>query len=600
MSNEPDDIHDAGVFDYIVIGAGSAGCVIANRLGEDPNTKILILEAGGNDHSWCVKMPSALSIPMNTQRFNWGMFTEPEPHLGNRIMNLPRGKGIGGSSSINGMCYVRGNPLDYERWSALGARGWTWANVLPYFIRAESAQQDGPLRGKDGPLHVRQGAMTNPLYSAFVLAGQQAGYPISRNMNDLQHEGFGPMEMTVHDGMRWSAADAYLKPALRRGNVHLKMHANVDRIRFSGKRAEGVLFRQHTGLYRATAKREVILSAGSIMSPAILLRSGIGPVEHLKEYGIPALVDRKGVGANLMDHLELYVQQACIQMVSLYRWLSWHGKARIALSWMVTKDGLGATNHFEAGANIRSCAGISYPDVQFHFLPVAISYDGQKLVKRHGFQVHVGTKRSKSRGWVRLRSKDPLDPPRVRFNYMSHPEDWHAMRRCIQLTREVFRQPALDEYRGEELAPGGTAQSNGELDEFIATRVESAYHPCGTCRMGDDGDAVVDSECRVQGVDRLRVVDASIIPQATAGDLNAPTIMLAERASDLIRKGATLPALEQAPIMVERKWRDVQRSSLIDYNIAGDATEIAAAVEAAVLNASDGHRETASTSRGRT
>jgi len=577
-----DSIQDFGEYDYVVIGAGSAGCVVAHRLGEDSKTRILVLEAGGSDSSWSVKMPSALSIPMNSRRFNWGMRTEPEPHLGNRVMNLPRGKGIGGSSTINGMCYVRGNPLDYERWASLGAEGWNWPNVLAYFIRAESARQEGALRGTHGPLHVGQGSLTNPLYAAFIAAGQQAGYPVSRNMNDLQHEGFGPMEMTVRDGLRCSTAEAYLRPALRRGNVQLKMHAHVDRITFSGKLAKGVVFHCGGKLFRVRAKREVILCAGSIMSPTILLRSGIGPVEQLKEHGIDPVADLKGVGTNLMDHLELYVQQACTKPVTLYKWLSWSGKVRIALTWLATRRGLGATNHFEAGANVRSRAGLSYPDIQFHFLPVAISYDGQTLAQSHGFQVHVGTKRSKSRGWVRLRDKSPHSLPRVRFNYMSHADDWHVMRQCIRFTREIFGQEALDAYRGQELAPGNGAQSDEALDAFIAPKVESAYHPCGTCRMGNDPEAVVDSQCRVRGIGQLRVVDASIMPQATAGDLNAPTIMLAERASDLIRTSAALPPHEEAPILVDARWRELQRSPAIAHDISGNAEEIAAAVDAAV------------------
>lgn len=560
---------DEGTYDYIVIGAGSAGCVVANRLGEDPDARILVLEAGGSDLSPFVAMPAALSIPMNTRRFNWGMTTEPEPGLDGRVMNLPRGKGLGGSSSINGMCHVRGNPMDYELWSALGAAGWHWANVLAYFQRAEGVAGGGPLRGTSGPLKVRRGAETNPLYHAFVAAAVQAGYAPSANMNERQHEGFGPMEMTVGDGRRCSAAVAYLRPAQKRGNVRVLCHVVADRILFDGTRATGVRFIRHGRPAVATAGREVILSAGSIMSPVILKRSGVGPAEELKRHGIVPLLDKPGVGENLMDHLELYVQQECLKPVSLYPSMRPVAKALIGLHWILTRKGLGATNHFETGGHVRSRPGIVYPDIQFHFLPLAISYDGKSLAQGHGFQVHVGAKRSKSRGWVRLRDADFRSLPRVRFNYMSHSDDLVEFRTCVRLTREIFAQEALAPYSGRELAPGDDCVSDEALDRFIREKVESAYHPCGTCRMGEGALAVVDPDCRVRGLQSLRVVDASIMPQATAGDLNAPTIMLAERASDLIR-GRSLPPAEDAPLLAARHWQSEQRSARIDRDYAND------------------------------
>lgn len=560
---------DEGSYDFIIIGAGSAGCVLARRLGEDPQVRILVLEAGGRDNSLFVSMPAALSIPMNTERFNWGMKTEPEPGLDGRTVNLPRGKGLGGSSSINGMCYVRGNPMDYELWSALGASGWHWANVLPYFQRAEGVNGGGALRGVSGPLGVTRGRETNPLYHAFVAAAGQAGYALSANMNERQHEGFGPMEMTVSDGRRCSAARAYLRPALKHGNVRVLCHAMVDRVLFDGMKAVGVAFERNGTVFVARANREVILSAGSIMSPAILKRSGIGPADELKSHGIAPVCDKPGIGENLMDHLELYLQQECREPVSLYNSMNPLAKALIGLRWMLTGTGLGATNHFESGGHIRSRAGIVYPDIQYHFLPLAISYDGKSLAKGHGFQVHVGTKRSRSRGWVRLRDSDPRSLPRVRFNYMSHADDWLEMRACVRLTREIFQQEALSLYRGKELAPGGDCTSDACIDQFIKEKVESAYHPCGTCRMGESATAVVDPDCKVTGVAALRVVDASIMPQATAGDLNAPTIMLAERASDLIR-GKSLPPAEDAPILAAPDWQTNQRSTMIDRDYAGD------------------------------
>ncbi|MGK0399103.1 MAG: choline dehydrogenase [Gammaproteobacteria bacterium] len=569
---------DMGEFDYIIVGAGSAGCVLANRLGKDPKVSILVLEAGGSDKSIYVEMPTALSIPMNTKRFNWGMETEPEPGLDGREMNLPRGKGLGGSSSINGMCYVRGNPMDYELWSALGAQGWHWANVLPYFQRLENVQGGGPLRGTNGPISVTRGTELNPLYHAFVDAGNQAGYAVSPNMNERQHEGVGPMEMSVGSGKRSSAAVGYLYPAIKRGNVRILSHALVDRILFEGTRAVGVVFTQKGKVMVAKAGLEVILSAGSIMSPVILKRSGVGPAAELREHGIEVVADREQVGANLMDHLEIYLQQECTQPVSLFSHMSLWRKALIGARWLLTKDGLGATNHFESGGHIRSRAGIVYPDIQFHFLPLAISYDGKTLTKGHGYQVHVGTKRSKSRGWVKLRSKDPADLPRVQFNYMTHEDDWLEMRACVQLAREIFAQPAFDPYRGKELAPGDDCQSNASIDQFIKDKVESAYHPCGTCRMGSDDAAVVDPlTMKAKGVEGLRVVDSSIMPQATAGDLNAPTLMLAERASDLIL-GRCLPAAHEAPLLVAQNWATDQRSSHVNYDYATDRDGIRAAL----------------------
>ncbi|MDO8983675.1 choline dehydrogenase [Cypionkella sp.] len=562
-------LRDEGSYDYVIIGAGSAGCVLANRLGEDPKVRILVLEAGGNDRATIVAMPSALSIPMNTTRFNWGMTTEPEPGLDGRVMNLPRGKGLGGSSSINGMCWVRGNPMDYELWEALGADGWRWSNVLPYFQRLEDVQGGGPLRGTDGPIKVTRGRETNPLYHAFVQAGVQAGYAQSPNMNQRQHEGFGPMEMNVGGGARCSAAVAYLRPAMARGNVRVITKALVDKIEFAGRRATAVVFAVNGQACRARAGREVILSAGAIMSPVILKRSGVGPSAELREHGITVRHDSPGVGENLMDHLEVYIQQECTQPISLYPAISLLGKARIGVEWLLTHRGLGATNHFESGGHIRSRAGIVYPDIQYHFLPLAISYDGKSAVRGHGYQVHVGTKRSKSRGWVRLRDARPQSLPRVRFNYMTHPDDWLDYRACIRLTREIFAQTAMAPYRGAELAPGADVTTDEALDAFLKRKLESAYHPSGTCRMGTDAAAVTHPDGRVHGLEALRVVDASVMPQATAGDLNAPTLVIAERMADLIR-GRHLPVATDAPLLAAQDWATAQRSPHILQDYSND------------------------------
>ena len=574
-------VRDEGRYDYIIIGSGSAGCVLAHRLGEDLNIRILVLEAGGSDRATIISMPSALSIPMNTARFNWGMSTEPEPGLDGRVMNLPRGKGLGGSSSINGMCWVRGNPMDYELWEALGAEGWRWSNVLPYFQRLETVQGGGPLRGTDGPIKVTRGREKNPLYQAFVQAGVQAGYAQSPNMNQRQHEGFGPMEMNVGGGRRCSAAVAYLRPAIARGNVRVLTGALVDKVQMSGRRATGVLFSVKGQPCRAHAKQEVILSAGSIMSPAILKRSGIGPQQELRDHGIEVLQHSPGVGENLMDHLELYIQQECTQPISLYKDVGFLGKAKIGAEWLLTHRGLGATNHFESGGHIRSRAGIVYPDIQFHFLPLAVSYDGKSLASGHGYQVHVGSKRSKSRGWVRLRDSRPESLPRVRFNYMTHQDDWLEFRACIRLTREIFAQEAMAPYRGKEIAPGADVLSDEQLNAFIKRKVESAYHPSGTCRMGVDDAAVTHPDGRVRGVEALRVIDASVMPQATAGDLNAPTLVLAERMADLIR-GRHLPEATDAPLLAASDWACAQRTTTVQHDYSGDRARLR---EALLVNA---------------
>ena len=552
---------DSRSFDYIIVGAGSAGCVLADRLSADRTKTVLVLEYGGSDGSVFIQMPSALSIPMNSAKYNWRYESEPEPALGGRRMHTPRGKAVGGSSSINGLVYVRGNPLDFERWQEEGAQGWGYANVLPYFKRAERRAEGGDAyRGGDGPLDTTYGPLRNPLYQAWIDAAQQAGYPVTEDINGAQQEGFGRMDMTVRRGARCSAAKAYLRPAQRRSNVTVITHALVCRVNMVGRRAVGVVYERAGQRHEVRANCEVILSGGPINSPQLLKLSGIGPATELRQHGIEVVVDRPGVGENLQDHLEFYFQMACPAPVTLYPKMNWFAKGLIGAEWLLFRTGLGATNHFESCGFIRSRAGIRYPDIQYHFFPLAVRYDGKSMVKGHGYQAHVSPMRSKSRGNVRLKSPNPHDHPAIRFNYMSHADDWTEMRAGVRLTREIFGQAAFDRYRGAEIAPGAEVVSDEAIDDFIRDKVESGYHPCGTCRIGrsDDPSAVVDSDLRVIGVDGLRVVDSSVMPSITTGNLNAPTIMIGEKGADHIL-GRALLAPSNAPYYVAPDWEKAQR-----------------------------------------
>lgn len=543
--------------DFVVVGAGSGGSAVAYRLAEAGH-RVIVLEAGGSDFGPFIQMPGALSYPMNMRRYDWGFQTEPEPHLGGRVLACPRGRVIGGSSSINGMVYVRGHALDYDHWSDSGALGWSFADVLPYFKRMECwhGGADSSWRGTDGPLHVTRGARENPLFDAFIKAGEEAGYPVTEDYNGHQQEGFGAMEATIWKGGRWSAAQAYLRPALATGRVQL-VRGEAARVAFdAGNRATGVVLTDGRIL---SARAEVVLAASSINTPKLLMLSGIGPAAHLADHGIAVRAERAGVGRNLQDHLELYLQYAALQPITLFRYWNLPGKAWVGAQWLLARKGPGASNQFEACAFIRSREGVDYPDIQYHFLPIAVRYDGKAVAEGHGFQVHVGPMRSRSRGWVKLRSARPQDAPRISFNYMSEPEDWDDFRRCIRLTREIMAQPAFGPYLGHEIQPGAGLEDDAALDGFIRAHVESAYHPCGTAKMGrrDDPSAVVDPEGRVIGVDGLRVADSSIFPRITNGNLNAPSIMVGEKIADHILD-RRLPAANLQP-WLHPNWQNAQR-----------------------------------------
>lgn len=551
-------------FDYIIVGAGSAGCVLANRLSADSNNRVLLLETGGSDKSIFIQMPTALSIPMNTSKYAWQFHTEAEPYLDNRKMHCPRGKVLGGSSSINGMVYVRGHAKDFDEWQQHGAQGWSYQDCLPYFKKAEQWYLGGDsYRGGDGPLGVNNGNdMKNPLYKAFVDAGQQAGYAFSKDYNGAQQEGFGPMHMTVKDGKRCSAARAYLDPVKERSNLTIVTHAKAQKVLLEGKQARGIQYRVGGKVHKAMANKEVILSAGPIGSPHLLQLSGIGDKAHLDNAGIHCTHHLPGVGQNLQDHLEFYFQFKCKQPITLNGKLGLFSKAMIGARWLLFKDGLGATNHFESCGFIRSKEGVEWPDLQYHFLPAAIRYDGKSAFAGHGFQVHIGHNKPKSRGHVLVKNSDPDCAPKIQFNYLQHPDDIEGFRACVRLTREIINQNAFDAFRDEEIQPGTDVQTDEQIDAFVRQAVESAYHPSCSCKMGEDEMAVVDSQAKVHGVEGLRVVDSSIFPTIPNGNLNAPTIMVAEKAADHIL-GKTPLTSQHVEVVNDPQWQQRQRSQTL-------------------------------------
>lgn len=544
-------------FSYLIVGAGSAGCVLANRLTEDPHNTVKLMEAGPKDTIldsklllWKIHMPAALTYNLCDDKYNWYYHTTPQKHMDNRVMYWPRGRVWGGSSSLNAMVYIRGHAEDYNRWNKEGAVGWDYDGCLPYFKKAQTHELGADqYRGGNGPLHVSRGKTKHPLHSAFLAAGQQAGYPLTDDMNGFQQEGFGWMDMTIHKGQRWSTASGYLRPALSRTNLSAEDGTLVTKILFEGTKAIGIEYVKNGEKKKAFASKEVILSGGAINSPQLLMLSGVGNADDLKKLGIPVVCNLPGVGQNLQDHLELYVQQKCTQPITLYGSQKPLKMIKIGLEWFLKCTGEGATAHLESGGFIRSRAGVSHPDIQFHFLPSQVIDHGRVPSQLEAYQVHVGPMRSTSRGWLKLKSTDPREHPILEPNYLSTEIDVWEFRQCVKLAREIFAQEAFDKYRGPELQPGSHVQSDEEIDAFVRQKADSAYHPSCTCKMGQSSDttAVVDPQTRVIGVENLRVVDASIMPSVVSGNLNAPTIMVAEKAADII---LGLPPLREKNVPV--------------------------------------------------
>ena len=537
-------------FDFVIVGGGSAGCALAHRISADPAHRVLVLEAGRPDFWWdvLIHMPAALALPLGSRFYDWGYRSEPDPHMAERSIYHARGKLLGGSSSINGMIFQRGNLLDYEGWAQRpGLEHWSYAHCLPYFKRMEACDSgDAEYRGRDGPLVLERGRAEGPLFDAFFGAVQQAGFPLTDDVNGQRQEGFASFSRNLRRGLRWSAARAYLHPVKQRTNLDVRCRAFATRILFDGRRAIGVEY-TNRGRTRRVFADEVICCGGAINSPQLLQVSGVGPAALLRKHDIEVVHDLPGVGENLQDHLEVYVQHACKKPVSMTPNMLWRWRPWIGLQWLAG-TGPGMTNHFEAGGCVRSNAAVDYPNLMIHFLPLAIRYDGTRPTRGHGYQLHIGPMRSDARGNLRIRSADPRQPPELRFNYLSTEQDRREWVEAIGCARHILGQPAFREFDAGEVAPGPSVATGKEILDWVALDGETALHPSCTCRMGIDPLAVVDpTSLRVHGVDGLRVVDASVMPTITNGNIYAPVMMIAEKAADAILGRPPLPVLALEP-----------------------------------------------------
>ena len=522
-------------FDYLIIGAGTAGCVLANRLATNTQNSVAIFEAGGNSDIWKVNMPLALLYTMHDPKYNFKYYSEPEPHLNNRRLFCPRGKMIGGCSAHNGMVYVRGNKEDYRRWASFGLKDWDYEKVLPYFKKIETwSGGENEFRGGDGILPINQSKNTNPLFKAFLSSAGEAGHKINEDMNGEDQEGFGMYDVTIHKGERASASKYYLNPVRKKSNLKVFTESFVEKIIFDGTKAIGVEVNIKGKITRIYANKEIILSSGSINSPQLLMVSGVGPANHIKEKGIEVIKDIPGVGRNLQDHLETYIQQECKTTDTLFKYINKFNMVKAGIEWFLNKSGPCSTSFLEAGGFCKSSPDKEYPNIQFHFFPSFVIDHGKVDPEKHGYQLHASLNQPKSRGNIKLNTSNPYDHPKIQFNYLEDEYDLNETVKCIHVAREILKQNSMRPYAGKEIGPGDSKQSDEEIKEYIRSKAETAYHPSCTLKMGVDKMAVVNEKLKVHGLQNLRVADASVMPEITSGNLNAPTLMIAERAADFV------------------------------------------------------------------